>query len=518
MHKLSPLGLLAISAAIAAVGLLLLSRSTGIAILAAATFYGLGKSFFWPTMLGVAAEQFPKGGALTLNTLGGLGMLAVGVLGAPFQGYIQDTKVDRDLKSANPIVYKQVVMPPKPSVYGEVNALDPNQGRGPARGREQAGHDDPGRGQAERPVVTTAIFPCVMLVCYLGLIGYFRLKGGYKPKIIISEKEEALLMTGGAAGPGRHVNREGPSKSHVHHPQARAGPVAPKPWQTGLAPVYIGMFLWVAFADQLGRRALPIGGLRWSMLGAMVAGPACYLLLFRVPATWGLRVGRPLDVVATSTFGARGASLVPGLLIGLGQVVFFAVCDRLRGRPDVPGDWSSAGWSTSDRSSRSRWVARRSPRPLFLMTALAWAYAGALVSLWFVRWIAALMQYLPDLPGADAGPCDGPDDRRPPVVPADRASTRSTGCDLRRSRRRLASLRPDLPVGLRLHGDGRCDGGRLGCRERRASRREGGGMGRRRAGADDPLDPGLADRRRPPGDGRRARGPRRPRTGRGSWR
>ena len=44
-----------------------------------------------------------------------------------------------------------------------------------------------------------------MLVCYLGLILYFRSKGGYKPQIIISEKEEELLMTGGAVGPGRHV-------------------------------------------------------------------------------------------------------------------------------------------------------------------------------------------------------------------------------------------------------------------------------------------------------------------------
>ena len=87
VHKLSPLGLLCASSAIAAVGLVSMSMSTGIAILAAATLYGLGKSFFWPTMLGVAAEQFPRGGALTLNTLGGLGMLAVGVLGAPFQGF-----------------------------------------------------------------------------------------------------------------------------------------------------------------------------------------------------------------------------------------------------------------------------------------------------------------------------------------------------------------------------------------------------------------------------------------------
>ena len=87
VHKLSPLGLLCVSAGVAALGLFFLSKATGLTILAAATLYGFGKSFFWPTMLGVAAEQFPKGGALTLNTLGGVGMLAVGVLGAPLLGF-----------------------------------------------------------------------------------------------------------------------------------------------------------------------------------------------------------------------------------------------------------------------------------------------------------------------------------------------------------------------------------------------------------------------------------------------
>ena len=82
VHKLSPLGLLALSAVLAIVGLLALSGAKGVAmIFAAATLYALGKTFFWPTMLGVVSEQTPKGGALTLNAISGIGMLAVGVLG-----------------------------------------------------------------------------------------------------------------------------------------------------------------------------------------------------------------------------------------------------------------------------------------------------------------------------------------------------------------------------------------------------------------------------------------------------
>ena len=61
------------------------------AIFAAATLYAVGKSFFWPTMLGMTSEQCPKGGALTLNAMGGIGMLAVGILGFPFIGYLQES-------------------------------------------------------------------------------------------------------------------------------------------------------------------------------------------------------------------------------------------------------------------------------------------------------------------------------------------------------------------------------------------------------------------------------------------
>ena len=127
-------------------------------------------------------------------------MLAVGVLGAPFQGFIQDTKVDRDLGEANKAVYAKVINEPKKSVFGEFRAVDPIKvdALPAAEKAEVVGIQD----AAKRNVlVTTAIFPCLMLACYLGLVIYFATKGGYKPKIIISEKEEALLMSGGAMGP-----------------------------------------------------------------------------------------------------------------------------------------------------------------------------------------------------------------------------------------------------------------------------------------------------------------------------
>jgi MFS family permease len=61
IHRFTPLGLLALCSGIAAMGLFGMSQASGAALLAAATVYGIGKSFFWPTSLGFVAEQFPKG-------------------------------------------------------------------------------------------------------------------------------------------------------------------------------------------------------------------------------------------------------------------------------------------------------------------------------------------------------------------------------------------------------------------------------------------------------------------------
>ena len=57
--------------------------------LAAATLFGVGKTFLWPTMLGVTAEQFPRGGALLLSLMGGAGMLSVGLV-LPIMGERMD--------------------------------------------------------------------------------------------------------------------------------------------------------------------------------------------------------------------------------------------------------------------------------------------------------------------------------------------------------------------------------------------------------------------------------------------
>jgi MFS family permease len=78
-----------------------------IAAWCAATVYGVGKTFYWPTMLGVVAERFPRGGALTLGAVGCVGTLSAGLLGGPAIGFMQDYFASQGLRQSLPAAYER---------------------------------------------------------------------------------------------------------------------------------------------------------------------------------------------------------------------------------------------------------------------------------------------------------------------------------------------------------------------------------------------------------------------------
>jgi MFS family permease len=180
-HRLSPLGLLATGAAIACIGLNWLSAAGAAAgmVFLAATCYGIGKPFFWPTTLGVVSEQFPKGGALTLNAIAGVGMISAGVLGIPFLGALQDHSLDHRLKKQNPAIHAQVAGPQQ-SKYGmSYSPLDKSLiAKLPADERTVVEETRAVNNQAV--LAKVAVLPGIMFVCYLTLILYFKFKGGYR--------------------------------------------------------------------------------------------------------------------------------------------------------------------------------------------------------------------------------------------------------------------------------------------------------------------------------------------------
>ena len=197
VHKLQPLPLLAISALLAIAGLYTLSFTEGMVIFVAATLYGVGKTFFWPTMLGVVSEQTPKGGALTLNAISGIGMLAVGTLGFPYIGALQDGKQIESITGNDAIVaqapsLKDGNFTTSKSIYEVIkyDAVDDVA----LTARLSQDIQDPEKlksineeiskargGSAQGALADMAIFPVIMLVAYLILLFHFKNKGGYKP-------------------------------------------------------------------------------------------------------------------------------------------------------------------------------------------------------------------------------------------------------------------------------------------------------------------------------------------------
>jgi MFS family permease len=92
VHKLSPVGLLWVSSLLGSLGLLALSiANSPITGLLAATVWGTGVCYLWPTMLAAASERFPRGGALLMGLMGTAGTLSIYFV-LPQMGRIFDTK------------------------------------------------------------------------------------------------------------------------------------------------------------------------------------------------------------------------------------------------------------------------------------------------------------------------------------------------------------------------------------------------------------------------------------------
>jgi len=112
------------------------------------------------------------------------------------------------------------------------------------------------------------------------------------------------------------------------------------PWYKNTAQTYAGIMLWFVFWNQvplgsgLGEKApgysLSAGGtlaqgLGVALLGLILAALICHLLFYLVPGMLGMKTGLPLYIVGTSTYGAQGGFLMPGVLMGLLQFGWLAV-------------------------------------------------------------------------------------------------------------------------------------------------------------------------------------------------
>jgi len=156
VHKLSPIGVLWCSCLGASLGLVALSFANSPAMgLLAATLWGTGVCYMWPTMLATASERFPRGGALLMGLMGTAGTLSIQFV-LPIMGTIYDRK--------------------KIEVAGgeaAFNALQPGPTLENILGIA-----------AQASFRAVAILPAILLIVFGAIWLYDRSRGGFKPEKI----------------------------------------------------------------------------------------------------------------------------------------------------------------------------------------------------------------------------------------------------------------------------------------------------------------------------------------------
>lgn len=221
----SPPALLSISGLLSAVGLYWLSGSTvGVTVFLAFLLYAIGQTYYWPCILGFTAERYPEGGALTLNTVSAMGLLSLGVIGAPILGVQFDKEIHASMTEKEP-AYASVATADKGFLGMAHQGIDPdvlikpnddgNENGILDREEKSAGLDADGKARlaaawahmdalseaedkalrdvqaaeddkAGRKVLVYAVrFPAILVIAFGAIFLYFRSRGGYKPKEIV---------------------------------------------------------------------------------------------------------------------------------------------------------------------------------------------------------------------------------------------------------------------------------------------------------------------------------------------
>ena len=154
------------------------------------------------------------------------------------------------------------------------------------------------------------------------------------------------------------------------------------PWYKNTAPSYAGIFLWVVFYQSLAQGTLEHAGPLFCIIALAIAGLLSYALYYYAPAMLGMKTGYPLYVVGSSTFGTAGGYLMPGLLMGLLQVGWFAV-----------GTYFSTTYILKGLGSEPQ------PGTLpFAVVAVIWGYVLAYIGVKGIQYVARVSLFLNFIP------------------------------------------------------------------------------------------------------------------------
>jgi MFS family permease len=195
---LKPISLLFVCAVMACIGLNLVSAVSAFGpALGALLVYAFGKTFFWPTMLAVTSDRFPRTGAVAMSLMGGIGMMSAGLIGGPGLGYAKDRFAAEELAKVDSALaeeWKGTGDKSKFLAFAEVQAIDPVRleaakkvavaERSEAEAKVVAADIQGNR----RTLKVDSLIPAAMAIAYLLLILYFRSIGGYRPLTVEESK------------------------------------------------------------------------------------------------------------------------------------------------------------------------------------------------------------------------------------------------------------------------------------------------------------------------------------------
>ena len=155
VRRLSSVGLLWCSCLLASIGLLALSAANSpVTGFLAATIWGTGVCYMWPTMLATVSERYPKGGAFGMGIIGSAGALSIKFV-LPRMGEIFDKA--KSAAAGGDDAYKLLAGPAKDAVDATASAAS---------------------------FRFVAVLPALLLVVFGAIWLRDRSKGGFKPEKI----------------------------------------------------------------------------------------------------------------------------------------------------------------------------------------------------------------------------------------------------------------------------------------------------------------------------------------------
>lgn len=174
VHRVSPVAVLIGSSLFSIVGLYFISTATAAAsAFLGATVFAIGVCFFWPTMLGVVSERFPKTGALGLGIMGGAGMLSVSII-LPVIGRTYDSATNLAAggkEAAEALKTAATADGAATSVKGQWLTAQ-------AAGGQQA-------------LQAIVYMPIILAVIFTAIYLYDKSRGGYKEEILVQHHDVA---------------------------------------------------------------------------------------------------------------------------------------------------------------------------------------------------------------------------------------------------------------------------------------------------------------------------------------